>query len=131
MCSSDLDEIMLARYGRNPDDFRAKYKTIDNEIRLQATKIIKSGQDVILDYGFWSHQQREEFYHWGKQLTENVIFHLVRCDLETAKKRTLLRTESNANALMIDEYIFDALLKQYEPWSEKDNYPVIIHDNFS
>jgi len=123
------DEVMFARYGRNPDDFRTKYKIVDNEIRSQAEKIIKSGQDVILDYGFWSHQQREEFYRWAKGITDDVVFHLICCDLNTAKKRVLKRTATDKNALMIDEGIFDVLLTQYEPWSEKDNYQVIKHDN--
>jgi len=123
------DEIMFERYGRNPDDFRTKYKIVDDEIRSQAEKIIKSGRDIILDYGFWSHEQREEFYEWAKNITDDVVFHIVECDLETAKKRVLERTKNDENALMIDEGIFDILLKQYEPWSEKDQYPAIRHNN--
>lgn len=123
------DEIMFERYGRNPDDFRTKYKIVDKEIRSQAEKVIKSGQDVILDYGFWSHKQREEFYLWAKNITDDVVFHIVECDLNTAKKRTLERTKNNENALMIDEDIFETLLNQYEPWSDKDNYPAIRHNN--
>ena len=48
------DEIMRERYGRNPQDFDTKYKIVDDYIRKETERLIKQGQDVVLDYGFWS-----------------------------------------------------------------------------
>lgn len=122
------DEIMLERYGRNPDDFQTKYKIVDHEIREKTAEYVCKGQDVILDYGFWTHEKRKEYYNWAKTLTEQVVFHCVFCDLATAKQRVLKRTEIEKNALWIDEKAFDCLAKQYEPWYYMDDYPVIFHN---
>lgn len=122
------DEIMLERYGRNPDDFQTKYKIVDHEIRKKTAEYVCKGQDVILDYGFWTHEKRKEYYNWAKTLTEQVVFHCVFCDLATAKQRVLKRTEIEKNALWIDENAFDCLAKQYEPWCDVDDYPVILYN---
>ena len=122
------DEIMLARYGRNPDDFQTKYKIVDNEIRVQTAEYIRQGKDVILDYGFWTHAKREEYYNWAKTLTNHVIFHVVECDMETAKQRVMERSSNDNQSLQIDGHAFDTLAKQYEPWDYTDDYPVVLHN---
>ena len=122
------DEIMCERYGRNPDDFQTKYKIIDTEIREKTAECIKKGQDVILDYGFWTHEKREEYYDWAKTLTNHVIFHYIFCDLNTAKQRVLKRTKNEKDTLWIDDTVFDTLVRQYEPWYEADDYPVVLYN---
>ena len=122
------DEIMVERYGRNPDDFQAKFALVDEYIKSEAKKCAENGQDAILDYGFWSHEKREEYYRWGKSITNNVVFHLIMCDLAEAKSRVVKRTEKDNDALLIDGNLFDLFLKQYEPWSDADKYPVVLHN---
>ena len=122
------DELMVKRYGRNPQDFQTKYNIIDEEIRLKTAELVKGGQNVILDYGFWTHQKREEYYTWAKTLTDDVVFHVVECDLNEAKRRTLERSKNDSSALLIDENAFDALSQKYEPWYYMDDYPVIFHN---
>lgn len=122
------DEIMLERYGRAPSDFQTKYKIVDDFIRAQAAEYIRQGHDVILDYGFWTHHKREEYFQWAKKLTSDVVFHVVDCDIQEAKRRILARTQNDSSALMIDGTAFDALLKQYEPWGYQDDYPVVWHN---
>ncbi len=123
------DEIMRERYGRNPDDFQTKYKLVDDFIKQQTELCIENNQDVILDYGFWNHKKRLEYYNWAKTLTDNVLFHVVRCDMDIAKQRVLNRTKNNPDELFIDENIFDTLSKQYEPWSDVDEFPVVFHNS--
>jgi len=122
------DEIMLERYGRNPDDFQAKYKYVDEHIRNETAKFIRQGKDVILDYGFWTHDKREEYYNWAKTLTDNVVFHLAECDKDEAKQRVLQRSRTDTKALLIDEKAFEELWKQYEPWYYMDDYPAVFHN---
>ena len=122
------DDIMTERYGRHPDDFDAKYKQVDDFIKNKAATYIKQGKDIIMDYGLWTHKRRKDYYQWAKTLTDNVVFHPLDCDINEAKQRVLKRTKNNKQALYIDENIFDALLKQYEPWDDKDNYPLVLHN---
>lgn len=119
------DEIMLERYGRTPDNFEEKYIDVDKFIRNEAEKAIKQGKNVILDYGFWTREQRNLYYQWGKELTPNIIFYALQCDMEKAKQRVLARTKNNTEELLIDENCFKALLKRYEPISEDEGYPII------
>lgn len=124
------DEFMVKLYGRNIPyaDFRINYKKVDELLWDLAEKIVKSGIDVIMDYGFWSHDDREKAYEKAKKITDSVIFHNVYCDMDIAKQRILNRTKENQNELYIGKDEFDALAKQYEPWSDNfDKYPVIFH----
>ena len=46
------DDIMLEKYGRNPDDFQTKFNIVDDYIRNEAEKYIKMRKDIILNYNF-------------------------------------------------------------------------------
>lgn len=121
------DDIMMQLYGRNPDNFQTKYVKVDDFIKNETIKHVQQGQDIILDYGFWTHQKRQEYYNWAKSLTDNVVFHVLQCDIKEAKRRVLERSQKDNNALIIDEHAFDVLCEQYEPWNSDDNYPAIFH----
>lgn len=123
------DEIMLTRYGRNPDDFMEKYKLVDEYIKSEIAKAISSGNNVIMDYGFWSKKSRADYFAWAKTLTPDVVFHAVQCDIKVAKARLLHRTKTNSDELFIDENCFNERLKQFEPLTENEGYPVIFHKN--
>lgn len=121
------DELMLKTYGRNPDDFQTKYKIIDDTIRSQTIIEVQKGNNVILDYGFWNKNIRREYYEWASVICPKVYFHALICDVETARKRTITRTQNNPNELFISADIFNSLLNQYKPISEKEGYPTIYH----
>ena len=116
------DEIMRERFGRCPDDFQAKYKLVDAEIRAKTKELVCGGKDVILDYGFWSKEVRKEYYNWGTDFAEDVVFCIVKCDLTEAKRRVLLRTKDNSEELFIDEDFFDAMAVKFEPFEEEEGY---------
>lgn len=121
------DQIMVEKYGRNPDDFNTKYKIVDDFIKTAAKECIGQNRDVIMDYGLWTHQKRNDYYQWAKTLTDHIVFHVVNCDLQTAKRRVSERTQNDKTALIIDEKTFDSFSSQFEPWDDTDNYPVIFY----
>ncbi len=123
------DEAMIKRYGRNSEDFsQERYQIIDAQIKEQAAIEIKKGNNVIMDYGFWEKHIRQKYYEWAKTLTTDVIFHALRCDIQTAKKRVLNRTKTNLNEFYIDEALFNDRLKRFEPMTKDENIPVIFYD---
>lgn len=124
------DEFMVKLYGRNMPyaDFHPNFKKVDEMLWDLAEKIIKSGTDVIMDYGFWSHNDRKKAYERAKTITDDVIFHNIYCDMSVAKQRILNRSAENQNELYISEDDFDNLAKQYEPWDYMDDYPVVLHN---
>lgn len=124
------DDFMVKLYGRNMPyaDFHFNYDKVDDVLWNLAAQIIRCGVDVIMDYGFWSHQARDNAYSKARQITDDVIFHVVQCDMNIAKQRILARSAQNQNELYIREDEFDTLSEQYEPWDFRDDYPVVWHN---
>ena len=122
------DEIMLKKFGRTPDNFQVRYKEVDDFIRNETDKAIKSGKNVILDYGFWNKEKRAEYFQWAKTLTPNVQFYAILCNINIARKRVMGRSQNNPNELFIDENCFNNFLQKYEPISQDEGYPIILNN---
>ena len=124
------DEFMVKLYGRGMpcDVFRSNYDRVDEMLWNMAEKIVKTGTDVIMDYGFWSHKDRAKAYERAKKLTEKVVFHSVCCSMDVAKRRVMMRSKDNSEELNITEEEFDALADKYEMWDYNDDYPVILYN---
>ncbi|MBQ7633478.1 MAG: AAA family ATPase [Alphaproteobacteria bacterium] len=124
------DDLMVKLYGRNMPytEFHLNYDKVDEILWNLAEQIIKTGTDVIMDYGFWSHSDRDKAYQKAKKITDNILFHYVYCDMSIAKKRILARSAQNPDELYIREDEFDILAKKFETWNNMDDYPVIIHN---
>ena len=124
------DEVMLARYGRTPNDFIKCYEEVTQYIKNEAQKEITEGNNVILDFGFWDKQTRQEYYSWAKSLTDKVCFHALVCDIEIAKSRVLSRTKNNPNELYIDEDCFNDRLKKFTPLTDDEGYDTIYYKSY-
>lgn len=124
------DEYMVKLFGRNMpyDEFHSNYEKVDNILWDLAEKVIRTGTDVIMDYGFWSHNDRDKAYKRAQKITDSVVFHNVCCDMDIAKQRILKRSAENPDELYIREDEFDTLSRQYEPWYYVDDYPVVLHN---
>lgn len=122
------DELMIKTYGRNPEDFsQERFNIIDKIIKEKTIEEIKKGNNVILDYGLWEKETRKKYYHWAKEITPDVIFHAVQCDIELAKQRVLERTKKHSEEFYIDEDIFNDRLKRFEPMTNDEGFPVIFY----
>ena len=86
--------------------------------------IVGAGGNVILDEGFKSRESRRKAVERAQIFCDNITFHQVECDFETAKRR--LR-ERDADAP--DDAAFDAEAKQYEPIDADERYDVIYYRN--
>ena len=121
------DEIMLARYGRTPDNFAKCCEEVTQYIKDEALKEIAKGNNIILDFGFWDKETRQKYYFWAKSLTDKVYFHALVCDIEIAKNRTLTRTKNNPDELYIDEDCFNDRLKKFTPLTDDEGYNTIYY----
>lgn len=122
-----IDEVIRQKFGRNPKDFDKAYQVADNYIWEESKKLLHSGKDVILDYGFWKKKTRQQVQQKALKLTPNILWHQLICDINVAKQRVLKRTEENPNELFIDENCFNEKLSQYEPISDDENLKVEYH----
>ena len=123
------DEFMNKLYSRHLSEaeFRLAYQKVDDLIWDLTEKVINTGTDVILDYGFWSKEARKKAFEKAVKLTDNVIFHQINCDIAVAKERVLKRTENCSGELFIDENCFNLFLEEYEPVAISEGYKVVTH----
>ncbi|MDR0967835.1 MAG: AAA family ATPase [Rickettsiales bacterium] len=99
-------------------------------IWVKVKQLIKNGNNVIIDgTGLWSVAQRRAAYACAKEITDNVVFHIILCDMETARNSVLERTKRDDSGLAIDENTFDCKRSEFEPIDADEKYPVIFHDN--
>ena len=122
-----IDQVMLKKFGRNPKDFDKAYQESDDYIWQETARLIQAGQDVILDYGFWDKETRKKVQEKASQLTPNVLWHQLICDIEVAKQRVLKRTEENPDELFIDENCFNERLSRYQPITDDECLNVKKH----
>ena len=123
------DEFMRSLYGRNlPEpEFHSAAQKVDDLIWSLAAQVVAAGVDVVLDYGFWSKEDRRQAYEKASRLTGDIVFHQPNCNENTARKRVLERSRTNENELFIDENCFNLLLQNYEPITADEHYNVISH----
>ena len=121
------DQVMLKRFGRTPEDFNKAYQECDDYIWQETAKFIQTGQDVILDYGFWDKETRRKVQERALKLTPNILWHQLICDINVAKQRVLKRTQENPNELFIDENCFNDRFSRYQPITDDEGLNVEKH----
>jgi len=123
------DEFMVDLYGRDLSDseFHAKYGLVDDILWKLAKKIINAKTNVIMDYGFWTKETRQKVQQRALQITPDVVWHQLVCDIDVAKARILKRTAENLQELFIDEACFNEKLKQYTPITPDEGLKVEYH----
>ncbi|MCL2229341.1 MAG: ATP-binding protein [Firmicutes bacterium] len=127
------DEMKLTIFGRNPtrDGFYEHTQKIREVIWDLVEKIIATGTDVVIDSGNWTADMRSKVYKRAKSITPNVILHVILCDMQVAKQRSISRTLKSTDTLEVDAAHFDRRAHMFEPVTEKEakNYTIVYHSN--
>ncbi len=122
------DQWVVHFYGVNPDvkDFSICDDTVKTMIWSLAEKLLKKNVSVILDYGFWSRKDRDEYRSRAKELGVNCEIHTFLLEDEVALSRLLKRTSDLPNGeLFIDENAYHVLRRKYQPL-EKDEPHTLV-----
>ena len=104
-------------YGHNPHsdsfgDFEFRVKALIADLTVA---LLKNGQSVILDFGFWKRSERDFWRDTAKELGADVRLYSVSAPKDEMKRRTLGRTENGkTDVLFIDENAFDTLYQHFE-----------------
>ena len=125
-----VDEIMLALFGQYAGDKHDEYAQKTKAYLFEKSlKILSAGTDVVLDWGFWTKEDRD--YAKVFYSARGVTCELHYIDISDEVWRTRLRQRNHAvsvgeaNAYFVDEDLaakFDAI---FEP-PEKDEIDVPI-----
>lgn len=102
-----VDEIMLALFGLYAGDKHDEYVEKTKRYLLdKSVEIMKSGIDVVLDWGFWKKEERifvKEFYS-----SKSIEYEFHYIDISDEVWRTRLDARNNAvSAGKVNAYIVD------------------------
>ena len=113
----NADDWMSALFGYDPpaENFQQNLDTILNLLQPLWIKAAQAGVPVILDYGFWTKQFRNETE--SLLMTNNIPYKwvIIATPLEECRRRNQLRNQNAQGALNITDATFDALSKRFEP----------------
>ena len=114
----NFDEWMIEILGQNPHKniFLALESKIKRIIWRTAARVLETGNDVILDDGFWTKESRDHYRMLAKSIGADVQLYNLQCPEEIMIKRALKRSaEMEKGALFIDANAFHEFKKIYEP----------------
>lgn len=116
-----IDEAVFKRHGRHGVDYdESKYPEYAALARAELDRkllsLIDSGQDVVLDHGFWSREIRDNY----KQLIDKaggcwrLLFFNVPID-EIHGRLIGRNPRDDANSLFVDDRRFTEFLTRWQP----------------
>jgi len=83
------DEWHIALFGPEPDDER--HTQIEGVMWTVAARVLQMGQDVILDFGFWSREERDDFRARAAALGADCRVHYLPATLQILQARAIER----------------------------------------
>lgn len=109
------DAWMLPLFGEhlNPNDHAAKLEQVKKIIYSLSEQLLKQGIPVILDFGFWTKQERTAIRARFNRHDVELIY--IKTDEKTILERLEKRNQSkDGNAYTVDEALFFELNQKFE-----------------
>jgi len=122
-----IDEWRYILFGPKDDEnFLENNEKLVKLIWKSAWRLLELEQDVIIDFGMWSREDRNETRAEAKEKNVNVKIYYTQCPKEIMLKRTLKRTENiPEDSMEISESTFNYLYKEFEPVSKDEEFILI------
>jgi len=120
-----VDEEVFARHGRHGIDYPeheypARERPVVEHVRHRLAELIRAGHDVVLDYGLWTHSERDDH----KRLVERaggrwrlLYFPVDRHEL--LRRLTERSHRDDANALTVTTHMLDEFTARFQPPSNE------------
>ena len=108
------DEWMQA-LGIDPfhEEMRARVEALQWELAARALKL---GIDAILDFGFWSHREREDFISRAEKLGAKAKICYLNVPVEELKRRVQSRSKTGGVSIKMEQ--LDSYIALFEPPSD-------------
>ena len=108
-----VDEITLALFGRDAGENHDTYvERTEKYLFEKSIELIESGINVVLDWGFWTKEERDYAKEFYKSKNIECEFHYIDISDETWKARL----EKRNNAILVEEtsayYVDDGLAQK-------------------
>lgn len=123
-----LDEWVVALYGDDPPgehipDYTRRVYTL---INTQWPRVLSRGIDVILDFGFWTRQWRDDVRKLAEEVNATTRLYWVQCGDDTAWARLRARNNNTQGSLYVANDSFKTLRERFEPLGE-DELSELVH----
>jgi predicted kinase len=107
-----VDEWHLRLFGQDAEDpeHDARHSLIESLLWEVASRALALGNDVILDFGFWAREEREDFRSRARQLGASSEVHFLDVPHDELFRRLALRnTQPSKSSFRIPE-------EMMKPW---------------
>jgi predicted kinase len=121
------DERMTELYGNDPpaEHFQNYLAAIMKELTAEWQGAVVNGRDVILDYGFWTHVERDAARSAARSLHATTQLYALTCAESIARQRIRLRNTDLRGSLFISDGTYDLLLQRFEPLQSDEPHLII------
>jgi predicted kinase len=121
----DIDEWMMTLFGARPSSEVVKtyLSRVIDLIWLNCTQLIQRDMNVILDFGFWSRQSRDDARRRAALLGATVKLYRVTCSEVEMRRRALARDEAMPEGtLWIESATNQAFNEPFEPLGKDETH---------
>ena len=92
---------------------------VNNYLRKKALEIVKCGCNVILDWGFWTKEDRDKITNFYRQYNVQYEWHYIDVDDKTwheniEERNKLVEEGKGGSSFYVDEGLLNKLLTMYE-----------------
>lgn len=117
------DEWMTTLYGDDPpmDQFAELHQRVSKLIDAHWTRCVELGLDVVLDFGFWSRQQRDQTRATAAALGATAQLYLLECPENEAWCRVEKRNTDLDGSLLIVRHTFEMLKGRFQPLGDDED----------
>ena len=111
------DEWMARLFSEDPPAamFQEKAAAVLELLEPMWTRCLSLGVDVVLDYGFWSRNDRDRVRELTQSLGARSVLYNVACDEAEARARIATRNQAGHRSLYIAPATYDLLKARFEP----------------
>jgi predicted kinase len=97
-------------------DHDRKHSTVESIMWEMAERVLLLGIDVILDFGFWAKEERDDFRNRAKNLGVNFKIHYMNTPIEELYKRLDIRNKQLSDGVFtIPKEKMDEYIKIFQP----------------
>lgn len=102
---------------------------------ILAKELLKIGNTVLLENGFWSVEERERYRIEAKNIGAEVLIYFIKADLELLKRRLTKRNTEAPKGVFnipmenIEKWFFEFEVPSLEELKRYDSYKIIENNN--
>lgn len=124
------DEWMARLHGEDPPEekFAGYRDAIFAQMNAEWPQVLRRGGDVILDFGFWTRQSRDEARQLAAGVGATTRLYRLECPDDVARARCQRRNANLDGSLFIADNTYDVLRAQFQPLDPDEAFTSVDTD---